>query len=207
MKTFYFVRHGESESNVGERYADDETAPLTEKGRGQADALADRCAKLPIEVIFASPLARTKETATKISERINIPIEFSRELVERPIPSELHGRLRKDADTRKIMDEWENGILVDEQEFTDLKDRAGRALAMLEKRPESKIVVVTHGYFMRTILAYVIFGPSFTSEEFGHIVKAIPNTEKSHLSVFRYYEDGRENPWKLWIWNDHSHLG
>src|SRR4051812_32723762 len=112
MKTIYFVRHGESESNVGERYADDETAPLTEKGRSQAEALAERCAKLPIEAILASPLERTRETATKISDQIEIPIEFSRELVERPIPTELHGRLRKDADTRKIMDEWENGILA-----------------------------------------------------------------------------------------------
>lgn len=207
MKTFYFVRHGESESNVGERYADDETAPLTERGRAQATALADRCTKLPIEAIFASPLERTRETATKISEKINIPIEFSRELVERPIPVELHGRLRKDEDTRKIMDEWENGILVDEQEFNDVKERAGRALALLEKRPESHVLVVTHGYFMRTILAHVIFGSSFTVTELGHIVCAIPNTEKSHLSVFRYYEDGRKNPWKLWVWNDHAHLG
>jgi broad specificity phosphatase PhoE len=105
------------------------------------------------------------------------------------------------------MSEWENGLLVDEKEFSEVKDRASRALDLLEKRPESRILVVTHGYFMRTLLAYVLFGKSFTAEELGHIVKAIPNTEKSHISVFRYYEDGRENPWKLWVWNDHAHLG
>ncbi len=207
MKTFYFVRHGESESNVGEKFVDDEMAELTEKGRGQADALARRCQRLRIDAILASPLLRTKETAETISRSINIPVEYSRDFVERPVPSVLHGRLRKDEEASRILKEWEEGILMDTEEFSGVKERAARALACLESRPEDHVLVVTHGYFMRTILAHVIFGPSFNAHELGRIVRAIPNTEKSHISVFRYYEDGRENPWKLWVWNDHAHLG
>jgi ribonuclease H / adenosylcobalamin/alpha-ribazole phosphatase len=207
MKTLYFVRHGESESNVGERFTDDETAPLTERGKRQAEALAERCMKLPIEAIIASPLQRTRETVEAISKRVSAPVEFSREFVERPIPASLHGLVRTDPEARRIRNEWEKGIFVDGNEFSEVKERAARALSLLEQRPESNMLIVTHGYFMRTILAYVLFGPSFTSSELGHIVKAIPNTEKSHISVFRYYEDGRDSPWKLWVWNDHAHLG
>lgn len=96
MKTIYFVRHGESVANVGERFADDETASLTERGRGQAKAVAKRCAKLRIDAMIASPIQRTRETAIIISERIDKSIEFSEEFIERPIPISVRGHLRKD---------------------------------------------------------------------------------------------------------------
>jgi broad specificity phosphatase PhoE len=119
----------------------------------------------------------------------------------------VHGHLRKDEVVLRTMDEWGQGILKGGGEFEALKERTGRALTYLEERPESHILVVTHGFFMRALLARVIFGDSFTPEELGHITHAIPTTEKTHITVFHYHEDGRKDPWKLWVWNDHAHLG
>ncbi|KKW24877.1 MAG: Phosphoglycerate mutase [Candidatus Kaiserbacteria bacterium GW2011_GWB1_52_6] len=207
MKTIYFVRHGESDANVGERFSDDETVSLTQRGRSQAEALAKRCAKLPIDAIISSTMPRASETAAIISEAIGMPFELSAEFTERPLPISMHGRLRTDEAARRILEGWGKKTTEEGDEFERLKDRAGRALTLLADRPESHILVVSHGFFMRMVLARVIFGEEFTSDELGHILRAIPSTEKSHISVFRYHEDGREDPWKLWVWNDHAHLG
>ncbi len=207
MKTIYFVRHGESDANVGERFADDETVSLTKRGRSQAEAVALRCAKLSLEAIISSTMRRASETAAIISEAIGMPFELSSEFIERPIPSSVHGRLRTDKEALRILEEWSKKTMGQGGEFAELKERAGRALALLAARSESRILVVSHGFFMRTVLARVIFGDSLTPKELGSIMRAIPTTEKTHISVFRYHEDGREDPWKLWVWNDHAHLG
>lgn len=51
----YFLRHGESYSNAGEKHVYD--SPLTEKGRGQAKELTGH-----LNYVLCSPLRRAKET-------------------------------------------------------------------------------------------------------------------------------------------------
>ena len=69
-----FVRHGEPD------YAHD---CLTEKGRIQALAAAERLREEEIEAVFSSPLGRAAETAAAAAEALNLPVQtldFMREL-------------------------------------------------------------------------------------------------------------------------------
>ena len=71
---------------------------------------------------------------------------------------------------------------------------------------EPSIVVVTHGYFLRTIVARVILGAALSGDTFKrfHTVASMENTG---LTVLRYHIGGDEGPcWCLWIYNDHAHL-
>jgi len=61
-KTFYLIRHGESESNAGVPTDHPATVNLTPKGRGEAQAKADLF-KLTPDLIVTSPFIRTKQTA------------------------------------------------------------------------------------------------------------------------------------------------
>ncbi len=45
---------------------------LSDKGRGQAEAAADRLAPLPIAAVYASPIERTTQTARGTSRRITV---------------------------------------------------------------------------------------------------------------------------------------
>ena len=84
MKTVYLVRHGESSANVGAtKYFEGAESPLTEKGTEQARYIAERCTKLPIDLLVASTVKRAQQTASAISERINKPITSSELFVER----------------------------------------------------------------------------------------------------------------------------
>jgi isoleucyl-tRNA synthetase len=83
-----FVRHGESESNAANIiYSDNDKYPLTENGRAQISAAAE---KLKIDlapqkdkiVFYASPLLRTQESAQIISEALDIKFSTAEELHE-----------------------------------------------------------------------------------------------------------------------------
>ena len=84
-----FVRHGEPD------YRRD---CLTERGRAQARAAAERLRDEGIEEIFSSPLGRAAETAAAAAEVLNLPVrtlDFMRELHwgsidGTPVPAEGH---------------------------------------------------------------------------------------------------------------------
>lgn len=61
------VRHGESEWNRIGRYQGQIDAPLSELGRKQAEALAERLRREPIHAIYTSPLSRAAVTARTIA--------------------------------------------------------------------------------------------------------------------------------------------
>jgi len=62
---FVFLRHAESVGNVESRWQGQSNYPLTEKGRAQARALADRWNKedVKFDLVITSTLARAQETA------------------------------------------------------------------------------------------------------------------------------------------------
>ncbi len=55
---------------------------LSEKGRQQAEAAAERLAGLPVTHVYASPLERCRQTADEIATRLGLPVEIMPELME-----------------------------------------------------------------------------------------------------------------------------
>jgi len=48
---------------------------LSDEGRRQADALAERLANHPVAVVYASPIERTTQTAQAVAARHGLPVE------------------------------------------------------------------------------------------------------------------------------------
>lgn len=63
MTTIVLIRHGETDWNVIGRYQGQADPPLNSKGIKQTQQLAKELSKSSIDVIYTSPLLRTKETA------------------------------------------------------------------------------------------------------------------------------------------------
>src|SRR5579875_152589 len=71
MKTIYFVRHGQSESNVSEVLSGSgNDIHLTKVGREQAKEAGKKLQDKQIQLVVCSPLIRTVDTATIIAEQI-----------------------------------------------------------------------------------------------------------------------------------------
>lgn len=218
MRHVYFVRHGESEGNAGNTYQSPDS-PLSERGRRQASFIAGRCARLPIQKILASTLPRAEETARIISEKIGLPVEHSEALIEVRRASLQFGMERNNPEAialdkeyfQKFGTSWHHS---DEENFHDLLARARQALDLILKQPEDHILVVTHGFFLRFMLALALNGDSLTPAQSVAFLRGFITTNTG-LSILQYdgastgYEEvgiGVSAPWRVLTWNDHAHL-
>ena len=70
MPAILLIRHGENEYvKTGRRAGRKDGVHLNEKGRAQAQALAEALAHIPLKAVYSSPLDRTMETAAPLAAR------------------------------------------------------------------------------------------------------------------------------------------
>jgi broad specificity phosphatase PhoE len=203
-KIVYFVRHGQSADNVAPVFQSPDS-PLNDKGKQQAESIAQRISKLSFDALIASPFERAKQTAEVIAKATDKKAEYSELFVERMKPTYINGKPYTDEKANTLWREWEKSLHTAGMR-SDLIARADKALAFLQNRTEQSLVVVTHGYFLRTIVARVLLGDMLTGEAFRNIQRTAA-MENTGLTVLQYREGFEEKPaWRLWIYNDHAHL-
>lgn len=203
------VRHGESELNLLGLHQKP-TTPLSKTGQKQARILAKRFTKIPIDLIYASPLLRTKQTAQIINKMLKIPIEYREELREKVratslqgkgpgkgIPKKLYKLLRK----HRYDPDWS---YEDSESFNQLAQRVYKTIKHLEKDHEKQnLLVITHGIFMRMFLGITFLGKEISPREFYAIADKLV-THNTGISVLDY---NKGEGWTLISWNDTAHLG
>ena len=82
-RPFYYVRHGETETNANRLVAGSLDVDLTPLGRRQARAAAKVLADKPITSVYSSPLKRAAHTAEPIAKAMNLPVIIVPEIAER----------------------------------------------------------------------------------------------------------------------------
>ena len=213
FKRVYFIRHGESELNIG-RIRQGPEGNLSERGRAQARATGLRFRTIPVNAIIASPYPRAQETAEIIAKEIGKEVITSELFIERRNPSEIVGKWADDVEVRKIVDfidksfHQDNVRYSDEENFVDLRDRAKKALDFLEQRPEKNILVVTHSIFMVMLAAYLVSREKLTAEEFvtRGAFNPIGNTGIT-FATYDVHKSGSEaHGWNLISWNDEPYV-
>jgi len=85
MGRFWFIRHGESTANAEGWLAGHTDAPLTARGRAQAEALRPRLAACAPQRILSSDLCRAADTARLAWPDDLPPLEIRRGLRERTV--------------------------------------------------------------------------------------------------------------------------
>lgn len=211
QKSIYIVRHGQSIDNVLPVFQKS-TSPLSEKGRFQARQIAQRIQHLDFAALISSPLPRAKETAEAISVATGKNIELSNLFVERIKPSSTDGKPWTDKAATKLFKAWEASLvqtglkIEDGENFEEIFHRANQALEYLLSRTEDKMVVVSHGHFIRTLIAQILIGDRID----GEIAKRfydLTSLENTAISVIQYREAFEEPPcWRVWSLNDHAHF-
>lgn len=223
---FYFVRHGQSILN-DRGIRQDSHGQLSERGVEQAHITGERMAEEQsgngkVDVILCSPYDRTRETADIINMHLKVktPIVYNDLLAERRNPSEIIGRSVDDPEVRKIVDIIDHSYhddtfrYSDEENFADLRDRAKQCLEFLETRKEKRILVVTHGIFLKMLIAYMINHDELTAHEYNKLSFFNPSNNAG-ITVCEYtnglfntslFAPRPENRWKLITWDDHIDL-
>ncbi len=209
IKLIYFVRHGETILNA-KNIRQGPDGALTPKGRQQALETAKRFPshKGKPEIIIASPYQRTKETAEIIAKELNLKIEYSELLVERRNPTEIVGHEGTEREVRAIVDRIDKSYhaddlrFSDEENFVDLKARAKKLLAFIKRRREKRIIMVTHGIFLKMVASYMLYGDNLTASQYNNLSYYNPINNAS-MAICSYTTHlFSPNEWKLLVWND-----
>lgn len=210
MKTLYFVRHGESEGNSGKFRQTPET-PLTEHGRGQAALLAQRCLKLSLELVVSSTMVRAQQTAAIINDRLKLPLVNSDLFCERHHSSANTLLPHDDPNLQASAQKWWANFgnpkykIDGEETFFELKERGLAAFNFLEQQTANEILVVTHGFFLRVLVATAFLGDDLDAPTCKQLLQHLKH-DNVGLTEFKY-DDTIDHPvWILQVWNDHAHL-
>lgn len=196
-RRFYFVRHGKSLLNAAHirQSADGALAP---EGREQAQRTGVFLAQFPIQIIYSSPYERAAETAAIISTHLQKSVRYRLLLAERRNPREIIGRSADDPEVKKIIDHIDLSYhpdaarYSDEENFDDLKRRARKCLRFLSHVRQTQACVVTHGIFLRMLLAYMIYGRDLNAREYVKVSFFNP-ADNANIMICDY------RPWRRFL--------
>jgi broad specificity phosphatase PhoE len=198
-----FLRHGESVGNAERRWQGQADYPLTERGRQQAQALADRwlAEGRTFDCILSSPLKRARETADIIAEALDLSVEAEPIWEERNI-GEVAGMTGEEVNRRFPNRDFItpfSAIVGDQGEGNwELYLRAGQALHDLLRHGPGKYLVVSHGGLLNQIM-YAVVGITPQANFSGPRFR-FKNTGFAHLT---YRADSHQ--WQINVINDRSH--
>ncbi|MDQ3239032.1 MAG: phosphoglycerate mutase family protein [bacterium] len=205
----YFVRHAQSSNNAHGLLHQYDEGELSEFGLKQAMFVANRFGKIDIDVIISSPFERAKETAMIIEGVIKKPIKYTELLSEFRGPHETEGLPKDDPVVlriNKLMDENRHDAhwkFSNEESYFELRKRAIDLSHFLKKQTNEHILCITHGLFLRVIIAVMMFGEELTREELLKLMRFI-KIDNTGITVCELLKN---NNWKLITLNDHAHLG
>ncbi|MFA5131835.1 MAG: histidine phosphatase family protein [Candidatus Paceibacterota bacterium] len=160
MKKILIIRHAESVGNAGGKIDTHDAIPLSEKGRLQAQVLAETLDVIP-DLIVLSSFSRTRETAEPfIAKNPSIPVE----IWDVEEFTYLDPRLYNDADQKErqkiAIDYWRHADIHHKtgegvESFSELIARMKRLVKKLEGREEKTIAIFSHGRFIYGLKTYL----------------------------------------------------
>lgn len=171
----YLIRHAESLKNKDGLDRTSET-PLSENGYKQAESIAQRIKKIPIDVIYSSSYLRAQQTAEIVSKEIDKPIELWDHLIE---------------------------ANAEKETFEELNGRTQEILNHLTSHHiEQYVLCISHASLIEKIIAKMVFGDHLTPQ-ITEDIRLHFGTTNTGISICEYTE---KDGWSLKTFNDSSHL-
>ena len=179
MINLFFIRHGESESNLADVSGGRTDVPLTDKGILQAEEAGKSIKESGIhfDLIISSPMQRAHDTAKGIASHLDYnvdEIEILQDLIERDFGELDNKNMVRDFDI-SYDDYFNDERIIDDilnvEKLEVLYKRAQKALEYLKTRPEKNILVTAHGAFGRSLMRVINKQPYFES------IKSIENAK------------------------------
>lgn len=206
-KHIYLVRHGESRANAGGVF-EGADSPLTPEGIAQAQSVAERFSRIPIEIVLTSHMVRAEHTGRIIAERNNVPMEVIEHAGEQLRQKEAYGVSKLDERFKHFEQSLWNAFALGKdtegaETFAQLQARAVHVQGLLEQRPEQRIVLATHGNFLKFFMYHVLMQDLLTSQ----LMAAMSMRMRTKNTGITYFTFDTDKGWQLHAWNDHAHLG
>jgi ribonuclease H / adenosylcobalamin/alpha-ribazole phosphatase len=196
----HLLRHGQTEHTPERRFSGRNDLPLSLTGQAEAEAAGERAEALGIDVVLASPLRRTRETAEIVAGSLGLSVAFDEDLVELDF-GKLEGLSGEEARTahplavRRFMSDVTVAAPGGES-IADVSARVARARRrILSEHAGRTVLVVSHVTPIKLLLAAGLGA----GDDVVHRVFL----EAASLSTVTWSSDGRTS---VRLVNDTAHL-
>lgn len=180
-KTFYFIRHGQTDLNLqGIVQGRGVNSPLNANGQKQADAFFEAYKHIPFDRIYTSTLLRTHQTIERFEKELGIPREELEGLDE--ISWGIYeGQVQDETILKgfqKVVESWRNNDLdlsIEAGESPNqLVKRQKEAIAhILKQEDEDTVLVCMHGRALRILMCHLTDVPVCQMDDFPHTNTAL----------------------------------
>lgn len=153
-RSFYFLRHGQTDGNVHKVFHGRTDTDINETGHTQSNKAAEILKDVPIDRLILSPMKRVRQTAVPVNAFLQKPLSYDEGLVERN-----YGIF--EGMTRPQVDEWMIANNYDDtpphpairlysppegEMYLDFTDRVINTInSNLDLYPDENILFVSHG--------------------------------------------------------------
>ena len=131
---------------------------LSDEGRRQADALAERLANHPVAVVYASPIERTTQTAQAVAARHGLPVEALPGVIEADYGEWTGGKIADLAKTdlwKTVQRAPSRARFPGGESLSEMQSRMVSALeAVVADHAGELIVVVSHADPIKAAIAH-----------------------------------------------------
>jgi probable phosphoglycerate mutase len=196
----HLLRHGQTEHTPERRFSGRNDLPLSRTGRAEAEAAAERAKSLGVDMVVASPLRRTRETAEIVAASLGLPVEFDDDLVELDF-GDLEGLTFEEAAAKHPLAGRRFGTDVTVrspggESVADVSSRVARSRRrILSQHAGRTVLVVSHVTPIKVMLAAALG----VGDEIVHRVFL----DAASLSTVAWGSDGRAS---VRLVNDTAHL-
>lgn len=175
QKEIYIIRHGQTEHNaLGIVQGKGVNLSLNNTGYQQAECFYNYYRQIPFEAIYTSTLKRAQESVARFTAN-GIPTTAFSELDEISWGNleGLHNTLESDAAFQQLLVKWRNGdehakASPNAESPYELQQRQNTFVDFLRSTPHSKILIATHGRFIRAFMCTLTGLPLSNMEKFNH---------------------------------------
>ena len=154
------IRHGETEWNSQQRMQGHSNSDLSSVGQAQIQALGLWMKNVPFDHIYSSDSLRAKQTAEAITQFSGHELKIDLRLREKNL-GVFEGLTSEEARERhpevfRLFKTAGSKYVIDEGESTQqLQDRALEIVDEIRiKHPEERVLLVTHGGFIRVVMKH-----------------------------------------------------
>lgn len=173
MTVFHLVRHGEHVLAGKVLAGRTPGVGLSERGRAEIAAVAERLAAEKIAALYASPMQRTRETAEILSDRLNLPIGYREDVIELDF-GDWTGLTFDEVRAHDAWEAWRScrsiSAVPGGESMRQVQDRAVGALLDIHRtHRDGTVVVVSHGDVIRAVMLFALGMPidSYSRFEIG----------------------------------------
>lgn len=170
----YVIRHGQVDTNIKNQVNGWNEEKLNPVGIQQAINAGNQLKNIRIDVVFCSPLLRTKQTYNNLNLK-DIPIFYDDRIKERNSNSMVYADVET-LDSNIWYDRTKNIVYKDSEGFKNIINRTKSILTDIKNNYKNKnVLIVTHGDICKAI--YLYFNPN---------IKDISKFHQDNCEIVKY---------------------